>query len=140
MAIKSGRNGRVAEGLSAGPLEVVAKLFQHKPVVSVPKSILGRARRAGPFKVPASMTGSPDVERRLMAKRFKDHLRGISGANKLGADPDEYVPPARPSGASRGRFGTGMPTGSRLGRLGVRDEPSMISGRGRPILQDDDDD
>lgn len=66
----------------------------------------GRARRAGPFKVPASLATSNDEARRLLANRFRQHLRGVSGARKPGSDPDEYVPPVR-AGAARERLGGG---------------------------------
>jgi hypothetical protein len=95
-----------------------------RPKVAVPSTTTRpvRARRAGPFKVPASMAGPGNPEREELARRFKQHLRGVSGANKLGADPDEYVPPVRP-GSQRsvrpGGFRPGMP--SRFGR------PSVLS-------------
>jgi hypothetical protein len=77
-----------------------------------------RARRAGPFKVPASIVGTVNSERAAVAKRFKQHLRGVSGANKLGPDPDETVPVVRLNQrrAPRSEFGfrPGMP--SRFGR------------------------
>ena len=77
-----------------------------------------RARRAGPFKVPASIAGPGNSDRELLARRFKQHLRGVSGSNKLGPDPDETVPVSRaqPQRAARPGFGfrPGMP--SRFGR------------------------
>jgi hypothetical protein len=140
MAAKLGSKGREISGLQQGAVEVIAALFK-KPVVSAPKTIFGHARRAGPFKVPASMASSGDAERRVLANRFKQHLRGVSGASKLGADPDEYVPPAR-TAEPRERLGLDRPMGVRSGRLGLRWKPGVISGMGRPgtSRQNDNDD
>jgi hypothetical protein len=99
-----------------------------KPTASVP-SRPARARRAGPFKVPASLAGPGNPAREELARRFKQHLRGVSGANKLGADPDEYVPPTRPGQQRAVRPGFGF-------------RPGMLSRFGRPssVATDDDED
>jgi hypothetical protein len=97
-----------------------------KPTAPAPVSRLGRARRAGPFKVPASMAGPGNPQRDELARRFKQHLRGVSGSNKLGADPDETVPVVKPRLRARPGFG-------------VRPPPSSMFRRG-PVSGDDDGD
>lgn len=89
-----------------------------------------RARRAGPFKVPGRMAGQPNEKRAALANRFKQHLRGVSGAHKLAPDPDESVP------VVRGRAVPSRP-GPGPGRLegGFRPRPSF----GRPSVIDTDD-
>jgi hypothetical protein len=105
--------GEVMKELYASPAEPVAS----KPM---------RARRAGPFKVPASMAGPRNSEREILAQRFKQHLRGVSGANKLGPDPDETVPVVRPRQRPAVRPGPGF-------------RPGMPSHFGRPYPSDDED-
>jgi hypothetical protein len=92
---------------------------------NIPKLV--RSRRAGPFKVPVRIAGPPNIEREALARRFKQHLRGVSGANKLGPDPDEHVPPSRP----------GQPRAPRPG-FGYR--PNPMSRFGRPTFMSSDDD
>jgi hypothetical protein len=95
------------------------------PTAPAPVSRMGRARRAGPFKVPASMAGPGNPHRDELARRFKQHLRGVSGANKLGADPDETVPVVKPRLRERPGFG-------------VRSTPPSMFRRGSVLVDDKD--
>jgi hypothetical protein len=85
-----------------GAAEAIVDLFQKtKPTpatdtgTTVTAALRARARRAGLFRVPASISGPGDAARKLVAERFKTHLRGVSGANKLAQDPDESPPAAK---------------------------------------------
>lgn len=82
-----------------GAAEAIVDLFQKTkptPVADGEKTataaLRARARRAGLFRVPASISGPGDAARKAVAERFKTHLRGVSGANKLAPDPDESAP------------------------------------------------
>ena len=137
MAIKtrSGSKERSSTGEPPNTVEVMAELFQTPaaPVstTAAPKPRAARARRAGPFKIPASMVPVANSDRNSLARRFQKHLRAVSGASKLGTDPDEYVPPVRPASA-RGRVAP------RLGGFMPRSNP-MPSRFGRPDMGHTDD-
>lgn len=82
-----------------GVSETIVDLFQKtKPTpptdtgTTVTAILRARARRAGLFRVPASISGPGDAARKAVAQRFKAHLRGVSGASKLAQDPDESPP------------------------------------------------
>ena len=120
---------RVADDQPPGLGDLIADILgEPKPATPSTVSRPARARRAGPFKVPASLAGQGNPQRDELARRFKQHLRGVSGANKLGADPDEYVPPSRPA-TQRGA----RPS------FGFRPGPSQF-GRPSPMAPDDDED
>lgn len=116
--------------------EVMAELYAPPtpPAPAAPPSSAAkmmRARRAGPFKVPVRLAGPPNTERASLAMRFKQHLRGISGASKLASDPDEFVPTvrARPQSMRPGPMRPGF---------GARPRPAF--GRPPVINSDDEED
>ena len=117
-----------------GAAEVIVDLFQKKksvtdaPPASPEKRAL-RARRAGLFRVPASIAGPTSEVRKAVAARFKHHLKSVSGANRLGQDPDESVPVVkRESGRGVNRPG-----------FGFRRPPPSSSGGFSSFDTDDDD-
>ncbi len=111
--------------------ELMSELTEAPKAAPTASARVPRARRAGPFKVPASIAGPGNRDREEIARRFKQHLRGVSGANKLGPDPDDSVPVVRPDQRRSGRSGMGMrPSGFMPSRFG----------RPSPIVRDDDED
>lgn len=137
MAIKMRPGGKDRNTTSEPPnaAEVMAELFQEPaapaPSVVVPKQRAARARRAGPFKIPASMAPSADSDRYSLARRFQKHLRAVSGSSKIGSSPDEEVLNPRPVTA-RGRV-----VGQRSG--GFMPRPNPMSRFGRPDMGHNDD-
>ena len=126
MSSKKTPGGRRQQGPEQPPglAEVMKELCESPETPSVPRPV--RARRAGPFKMPASIAGAGNRERESLARRFQHHLRSVSGANKLGSDPDETEPVIRPEQRREGRPGTVF-------------RPGMPSRFGRPFPTDDED-
>jgi hypothetical protein len=133
MRVKRMSGGKRREEPNQPPTmgELMSELSATPNVGSAISSRTPRARRAGPFKVPASIAGPGNRDREEIARRFKQHLRGVSGANKLGPDPDETVPVVRPGQRRAMRPG-----------VGFRPNPIMPSRFGRlsPVVRDDDED
>jgi hypothetical protein len=106
---------RTPRRMPFGAAEAIVDLFQKTkptPTVDAGKTatevLRARARRAGLFRVPASISGPGDAARKAVAERFKTHLRGVSGA-KLAQDPDESPPEVkRVAGSKAVRPGFGF--------------------------------
>jgi hypothetical protein len=137
MNMKRGSRSKPVVAAPTNLGEVMAEICAPaKPEVAQTESRTSRSRRAGPFKVPASMAGAPSTQREGLARRFKQHLKGVSGANKLGPDPDETVPVVKPGSRSA------RPNRPGFSRSGFGERPSMMSRLARPSvpMSDDEDD
>jgi hypothetical protein len=111
---KPRKDSGAAPGLGELIAELVASPAPEKS--SIPR----RARRAGPYLVPASIAPAVQPGRIVLANRFKQHLRGVAGASKPVDDPDEYVPPSRPSTPRPSRPPFQRPVGLPTRRFGPR--------------------
>jgi hypothetical protein len=114
--------------------------------------------RVGSFKVPVDNPEMMRGDRGDLGRRFKKHLKGLSGPRKPQTDPDDIPPPPRsagagprqerpsgfsPGGLGRGPLGRGPLGRGPLGRGPLGRGPlgrRPFAGSSRPDDDDDDDD